>query len=202
MSKALMALVAVGCLTAPAAAVAQVRCDVAQAALVDLFSGTPGEYALDGIGNIGRIKLFLDLAGPCLSRVYTGQIDDECYGWYGLSPDGNPAKANPPGQKTLEVLASAPAIDATVACPALRSATQSAIGWRRPSDKPPKRKRGRFSPYTSVGITLPVVTLEAEAVAWVDQYSGRLAGGSYLVLLRRDDEGRWRLAARFPMSVS
>lgn len=203
MLKHVRALVAAASLLAvPNAALAQSECDAAQAALVELFPGKPGEYALDGMGNLGRVKLFLDLAGPCLSRRYSGNPDDDCYGWYGLSANGEPVAASPPAKETLEALVSSPAVDAAVACPALRTATQSTMGWREPSSKPLKLKPNGLYAYTSVGLTLPVVVSGSEAVAWVEQQSGPLAGGSYLVLLRRDDEGRWRLAGRFPISIS
>jgi hypothetical protein len=200
MLKRVVGIVATVVLAAPAPALAQPVCYAARAALVELFAGQSGKYDLGAMGNPGRVKLFLDQAGPCLSRAFSADPDAECgYGWYELNAGGRPIPAQPPAKETLDALMTAATLDAVVTCPGIRAATQAIVGWRKPSSKPAARDRREH--YIYVGMTLPVVAA-GEAIVWIEQQSGPLAGGSELVLLRMDATGRWVLAGRLPMSVS
>ncbi len=201
-SDARLLIVALALWAAPAGVLAEPACDAALAALREDYSGPPAHYALSGVGNPQRVKLFVNDAGPCLSRAYSRKSDQDGCGWFGISARGMPAPARPPAKETLEAFARSPIVDGSAGCPSLRRTTQRILGWRAPSKGSRVRRNGLYD-YTSVGITLPVISAaQGEAIAWVEAQSGPLAGGGGVVLLRVDANGRWRMAARLPLVVS
>ena len=194
---------AVAVYAAPPRALAEPACDAALAALTDLFSGTHGPTALDGMGNLQRVRIVLNQAGPCLARSYVGSPAENRCGWIGVNAGRRITVVRPPGKQTLLALENSPVQDATRACPTLRHDTQTVLGWRAPSRKGVRLRPDGLYDYTTVGITFPVVSAaQGEAIAWAESQSGPLAGGGGFVLLRVDRKGRWRVAARFPALVS
>ena len=187
-------------IAATARGMASPACDVALEALRASFPGHQGRLALDGMGNLQRVRIFLREAGPCLSKAYADNPADRC-GW--VDPNVATTRVRPPSRETLESLASAPIQDAARACPTLGRMSHAALGWTPQTSRSMRIKRDGLYDHTSVGITLPVVSASrGEAIAWVESQSGPLAGGGGFVLLRSDLGGRWRVAARFPGFVS
>ncbi len=185
----------------PIGVLAEPACDVALAELSQEFHGPPGHYALVGVGNLQRVKLVMDEAGPCLSKASSRRPDQNMCGWIEIS-DKREAPARPLAKATLEMLTRSPIVDAATACPTLTHATRSILGWGAPSKRLRIRRNGLYA-FTGVGITLPVVAAaQGEAIAWVETRSGPLAGGGAFVLLRVEANGHWRLVAVLPLLTS
>jgi len=177
----------------------QLACSAALAALAGYVHPTERRAALERMGNLQRVKLWFRMAGvDCLMQAYGP--NREC-GWTVVADETPPVQ--PPSKEAVQAFVAAPTSDATAKCPKLARAMLAFPGWREAPEVRLRPNRHGLYPVTLVSITLPVLApSQNEAIAWLDSQSGRLAGSSNLVLLRRTDSGAWRVTAVLPVSVS
>jgi hypothetical protein len=180
------------------------RCAVAADALAQGFSKTSLPYVLtSGITPI-RVKAIVGQFGAQLNKRFTSKNyeKDGSGGWVLFSPGHSPTGSDPPRQQTIDAFVQSPAVDALSRCPNLTSLTLK-MGWARPFAFHRGKNSLGLYPYTAVSISLPIIDEKNnEAIVWVDQVSGPVAGSTQLMFLRLRHDGKWQVTSWFPIGVS
>ncbi|MBI1686863.1 hypothetical protein [Caulobacter hibisci] len=122
--------------------------------------------------------------------------------WFQVKADGLPEPVRPPARATVRTFGAARQASVTDCADVRRSIT--ARGMRIvASEGSPRMRRDGLYDVTTHTLTVPVVSPDgSEALAYADSVSGPLAGGGYLVLLRRKPDGAWKIAGRMGLWIS
>jgi hypothetical protein len=111
--------------------------------------------------------------------------------------NGESLRVTPPNPETVRAFLNAKTSDASITCPGFQEAA------RRLGSAHLRLHQARKRGHTWVAVLNPVVSpSHAEALVWIEQYSGRLAGGTVLVLLRKTSSDNWQVAGMLVTSVS
>ena len=196
-------LLTLACIVAPSLVWADApECAATQAALHDLFQDRHSRMTFEFIPNELGMRAQLAEFGEQPYQAWPGLSDPENRGGWVSWDQDPPVGVSPPHRETLAAFADATIKDPSHACPGLWPSLRQA-GWSKPAPGRQRPGKNGLFPYTYVGMTIPVVTASrAEAIALIRSASGPLAGSSYLVLLRFQSDGTWRVTGRFPISVS
>ena len=122
-------------------------------------------------------------------------------------PVGSPANDKaPPRAETSRALWAAADNDPRVDCPSFKPFAAS-LGLQFIDEQQAEQisKVGADGYYHGafVHITTPVLNAEqTEGLAFYSRYAGPLAGGTFLLLLRKASNGDWRVTLQLPMSIS
>jgi len=132
------------------------------------------------------------------------QLEEDEWGWFSILPEnGLPVRAEGPSVEMARTFASAPPVNG-VTCPEVRDFAASE-GALVAAAEGPRDKLGADDRYqrSHVNIERSVLSSDRrEALIYVAQQSGPLAGGGYLILYRRSSNGEWRETARLGVWIS
>lgn len=122
--------------------------------------------------------------------------------WFQVKADGLPAPIRAPARAAIRAFDAARPASVTD-CESVRLSIAARGARLTRSDAPSPMRRDGFYDATVHTLTLPVISPDgSEALAYVDSVSGPLAGGGYLVLLRRAPDGAWKVAGRMGLWIS
>jgi hypothetical protein len=156
----------------------------------------PGRAALQPAPSATTLQRFIGPDGAILAE----RDEDGGSNWFTIEND-RPVATSPPGRETISAFAAARPASAADCADFLREAQARGLRLAGENEKP--RLRGEFYKVRMQTVGLPVVSPDgSEALAYVDSTSGPLAGGGFLVLLRRAADGAWRIAGRRLLWVS
>lgn len=129
--------------------------------------------------------------------------DSEEQRWFTASSDGEGRPATPPAASTVKAFLAAKLASVTVCERVREQATLRGVRLGEPVARgKPSRKTGLY-PYTGLEMTVPVISeADREALAYVATSAGPLAGGGFLVLLRRNADGAWQIAGQLSLWIS
>lgn len=116
--------------------------------------------------------------------------------WSGSEPIIVP----PPSLSAMQTFLKTTLRSATECAAARQSAVDRGVLFKAPFEHP--KTRGLFD-FTYATLTMPVVSPDGrEAIIYADTLSGPLAAGGRLILLRRNGNGDWEVAAEHGLWVS
>lgn len=183
-------------LAAAAALEGNPACAAAMALLDEATRGEQGRAALQPAPSAATLQHFIGPDGTILAE----RDEDGGSNWFTIQND-RPVAVSPPASETISAFAAARPASVAECVDFLREAQARGLRLAGENEKP--RLRGEFYKVRMQTVGLPVVSPDgSEALAYVDSTSGPLAGGGFLVLLRRAADGVWRIAGRRLLWVS
>lgn len=132
------------------------------------------------------------------------QIEDDEWSWFSILPEkGLPVRAEGPSVEMARTFASTHPVNG-MTCPEVHDFAASE-GALVASVEGARDKLGADDRYQRPHVNIERSVLSSdrrEALIYVSQQSGLLAGGGYLVLCRRSSNGEWRETARLGVWLS
>lgn len=155
----------------------------------------PGRAALRPPPSASRMLTFTGPDGALLTAP-----DDGRSRWFTIEND-LPVEVAPPAVATVQAFVAASPASATDCAGFLWEAQARGLRLAHENERP--RLRGGVYAVRLQTVGLPVVSPDGdEALAYVDSTAGPLAGGGFLVLLRRAADGGWTIAGRLGLWIS
>ncbi len=172
-------------------------CAAAMPLLEEAARGEPaGRAALRPPPSPSRMLTFTGPDGALL----TAPGDDGRSRWFTIEND-LPVVVAPPAPATVQAFMAASPASATDCATFRREALARGLRLARENEKP-RLRGGRYAVRMQT-VGLPAVSPDgAEALAYVDSTVGPLAGGGFLVLLRRAADGGWAIAGRLGLWIA